>query len=398
MKIQNQLRWGGLWIILASVMMNGMNILVSLNVHNVLIQAIYGIGFTGLALAATCIHIVHARRAGSLGLVAYLLSVLSVVYSNVVTFLSLAELTGIQGIHETLLGVWEPVMRIAIYGVFVGWTLLGLSVARAGVFPKWAGILVALGVAIQFQAQYAAEMIGPWFFVFTVSGSLIFGIGLISIGWALCSGTGWLNEESGLSDLDRTWGGPLIILTSLLLAADAYINTFGVLTIRAGVIHLLSHTALMLSMVILYTGQARRAGGVGWVGFVFIHLGSTLFLIPTYLILAQLTGQIDSNQALMASWVDIPVGRIGLYLIFAGSLLFGISVVRAEVYPRWSGWLLLIGLALLLPSQFQSEEYLFSIFWVIGATFQGVGLGWMGWTLLNKQKTEHRVQLRELTR
>ena len=99
----------------------------------------------------------------------------------------------------------------------------------------------------------------------------------------------------------------------------------------------------------------------------------------------------------MASWVDIPVGRIGLYMVLLGILLFGISVIRAEVFPRWSGWLLVIGLALLLPSQFQSQAYLFSIFWVIGATFQGIGLAWMGLTLLKRKSTEEVVQLREVT-
>lgn len=136
---------------------------------------------------------------------------------------------------------------------------------------------------------------------------------------------------------------------------------------------------------------------MGLAGFLFIHLGATLSLIPAYLILAQLAGQIDNNRALMASWVDIPVGRISLYMVLLGILLFGISVIRAEVFPRWSGWLLVIGLALLLPSQFQSQAYLFSIFWVIGATFQGVGLAWMGLILLKRKSAEEIVQLREVT-
>jgi hypothetical protein len=398
MNLRQQLRWGGWWVIISAILMNGMNILVYAGYHNAAIQAVYGLGFTGLILACTIIHIAQSKRAGVLGLLSYLLSVLSLAYANVVTFLILAELAGIEGMDQTLVGVWDPVMRIAVYGNFFGFTLLGISIARAGVFPRAAGILVALGAILQIPVQYATEIAKPLFFLSAFGGSLLFGAGLIWIGWALWSGKGWSNKEPGLSGLDRGWGAPFVVLTAILLALNAYINTFSALTLASGMIHLLSYTTLVLSMVILYTAQVGRAGGIGLAGFVFTHLGATLSLITAYLILAQLAGQIENNTALMASWVDIPVGRIGLYMLLLGILLFGVSVIRAEVFPRWSGWLLVIGLALLLPSQFQSQAYLFSIFWVIGATFQGIGLGWMGVTLLtSKAEDKQVVQLTEST-
>ena len=397
MSLRQQLRWGGWWIIITAILMNGMNILVYLGYHNATIQAVFAIGFTGLVLACTIIHIAQSKQAGLLGLLSYLLSVLSLAYANVVTFLILAELVGIKGMDQTLVGVWNPIMRTAVYAIFLGFTLLGISVARAGVFPPWTGILVALGVALQLPAQYAMEIAGPLFFLFTIGGSILFSAGLIWMGWALWSGKGWSDEEPSLSSLDRSWGAPFVILTAILLALNAYINTFGGLTLTSGVVHLLSYTTMILGMVILYTAQAGRGGGIGLAGFSFTHLGATFSLIPAYLILAQLAGQIDNNRALMASWVDIPIGRISLYMVLLGILLFGISVIRAEVFPRWSGWLLVIGLALLLPSQFQSQAYLFSIFWVIGATFQGMGLAWMGLILLKRKSAEEIVQLREVT-
>jgi hypothetical protein len=398
MNLRQQLRWGGWWVIISVILMNAMNILVYAGYHNAAIQAVYGLGFTGLILACTIIHIAQSKQAGVWGLLSYSLTVLSLAYANVVTFLILAELAGIEGMDQTLIGVWDPVMRIAVYGVFFGLALLGISVARAGVFPREAGILVALGVALQLPAQYATEMARPLFSLSAIGGSLLLGAGLGWIGWALWSGKGWSEEETGLSGLDRGWGAPFVLLTAILLALNAYINTFGALTLASGMIHLLSYTTLILSMVILYTAQAGRAGEMGLAGFVFTHLGATLSLITAYLILAQLAGQIENNTALMASWVDIPVGRIGLYMLLLGILLFGVSVIRAEVFPRWSGWLLVIGLALLLPSQFQSQAYLFSIFWVLGATFQGIGLGWMGVTLLTiKAGDKQVVQLTEST-
>jgi hypothetical protein len=395
MSLRQGLRWGGWWIIISALLMNGMNILVYAGFHNAAIQAAYGIGFTGMILACTIIHIAQANKAGIFGLIAYLVNLLSLAYSNVVTFLILAEFWGIEGVHEAFLGIWNPVMRLAVYGIFLGFILFGISIARAGVFPSWAGILLALGVALQLPAQYAMELAGPLFFLFTIGGSLLCSAGLMWIGWTLWSGHVLSEEEPGLSDLDRAWGGPFVVLTAVLLAVNAYVNTFGALNLAAGLTHLASHTGLMLSIVILGTAQARRAGGMGLAGMAITHLGAALLLISAYLIVGQLAGQIGDNRALMASWDTLPVGRVGLYMILLGSLLFGISAIRAGVFPRWSGWLVVLGLALLLPSQLQSQAYLFSIFWVIGATLQGIGLAAMGVTLPDRRITQPVQRLNE---
>jgi hypothetical protein len=242
------------------------------------------------------------------------------------------------------------------------------------------------------------EIAGPLFFLFTIGGSLLCGAGLIWIGWALWSGQGWSEEESGLSNLDRTWGGPLVLFTALLLTVNAVVNSLGELTLTDGIINLLGFTLLIPVIVVLHTTQAERAGGIGLAGFLLTHLGATLYIIPAYFMMAQLAGQIETNRALMAAWVDIPIGRYGDYMILLGIFIFGISVIRADVFPRWTGWLVAIGLAILLPSQFfATQAYMFTIFWVIGGVLQGIGLGWMGWTLLNKRSTAPIVQLNEIT-
>jgi hypothetical protein len=397
MNLRTQLRWGGMWIILTSLLMNGMNIVVYLGYHNAAIQAVYAIGFTGLILSCTIIHTAQARQAGLFGVPAYLISVLSLALSNVVTFLILAELSGIAEAHQASLGIWHPVMRTAVYGIFIGMTLLGISVAVTGVLPRWAGILLALGVSLQLPAQYAMEIAGPLFFLFTIGGSILCGAGLIWIGWALWSGNGWKQEELGLSNLDRLWGGPIVILTALLLTLDAYLNSLGELTLAGGVTNVLGFVFLIPGIAVLHTAQADRARGLGLAGFILTYLGAVLYILPAYFMMAQLSGQIANNRVLMASWVDIPIGRYGSYMILVGIFLFGVGVIRAGVFPRWTGWLIAVGLTILLPSQFAPQAYLFTIFWVIGATLQGIGLSWMGWTLFNKKSARPVVQLNERT-
>jgi hypothetical protein len=75
-------------------------------------------------------------------------------------------------------------------------------------------------------------------------------------------------------------------------------------------------------------------------------------------------------------------------LLTMGMFIFGISVIRAGVFPPWTGWLVVIGIALFLPAQFQSQAHLFITFWAVGATLLGVGVGWIGWILFRKHDTK----------
>lgn len=398
MTLQGQLRWGGLWIMVVALLVSVSNMMVYAGRHNAAIQAVCFAGYTGLILTCTIIHIAQARRAGILGLVAYLLSVLCLVYANTATFLTLAGLAGIEGMEQALDIVGgNPAMHLVVQGSFLGLFLLGLTVAWAGTLPRVSGILVALGIALQLPAQLAIDMAGPMFFIFTIGGPVIFGAGLIWIGWTLWSGKGVLDEEPRLSHLDRAWGAPFVMFAGLLLVINAYINSIPDLTLLDGVIHLISTTSFVLIIVILHAAQGDHAGGAGLAGFFFTHLGATLNVITAYFIMAQLAGQLENNRALMASWVDIPVGRFGNYMLLLGIFLFGVSAIRGGVFPRGSGWLIVIGLALSLPGLFTMQDYLFSIFSVIGATLEGIGLGWMGWILLKKRPTEKIVQWNEIT-
>ena len=390
MTFRRQLQWGGLLIIAVALLVSIPNALFYMGIHSVEFHAIYSAGFTGLILVCTIIHIAQARQTGRFELVIYLLTVLSLAYVNVATFLDMVEMARIPGTQQAVDAVRGPVLLVAIYGLYLCLILFFLLTAQAAILSRWGAILTALGIALQLPAQFAVNLAGRMFYVFSAGGSIIFGVGLIWLGWSLWSGKETLEEETPLSTVDRKWGAPFVILTAFLLMANSFVNTFGALTLSGGILNLISLTTLLLSFVILFTAQADRGGGVGLVGFVLTHLGAALAIIPAYLIMAQLAGQIESNRALMASWEDFPFGRVGNYILLLGLIIFGASVIRAEVFPRWSGWLVVIGIALLIPSQFQSQAYLFLIFWAIGATLGGIGIGWMGWSLLKKDPVVQR--------
>jgi len=387
MALRKQLQWGGLWIIAASLLLSSMNLVMYMGYQGTAIQVGYGIGFTGMILACTIIHVAQSQRSGIFGLLAYLLLTLGFIYANVATFLLLAHYAGIEGAMQTAIDIWNPIPHFAVYGIFIGLIFLGISVTRSGVLPRWGGLLTALGFALQLPSQFGIDIAETMFYIFAIGGTILSCIGLIWIGWSLWMGKAMIEDEPALSPLDRAWGAPFVIMYALMAIVNAYVNSVADLTLFDGIINLLSITAMILAIVILHSAQANHSGGVGLAGFLLTHLGATLLVITAYLIVAQLAGQIDNNRALMATWVDIPVGRYGNYILMLGSLLFGIGTIRAGVFPGAAGWLIVIGLALLLPSQLQTQDYLFSIFWIIGATLQGIGIGWMGWTLLKKRES-----------
>jgi hypothetical protein len=392
MTFRKQIQWGGLLIIIVALLVSIPNALLYVGIHNFALHIAYGIGFTGLILACTIIHIAQAGRAGIFELVTYVLAILCLAYVNIITFMDLVAMAEIPGTQQAIAEVHGPVWLAANYGLYFCLILFYLASAQVGVLSPLAGMLTAFAIAIQLPAQFAMDMAGPMFFTFSVGGSILFGLGLMWMGWSLWSDKEPPTEELDLSSLDRAWGAPIVMLTALLLVLNAYTNTFTAQTLPNGIINLLSMTMLLLSSVVVFIAQARRAGTTGLLGFAFTHLGAALSIIPAYLIMAQLAGLIESNRALTASWVDFPFGRVGNYMLILGMILFGISVIRAGVFPHWTGWLVVIGIALFLPSQFQSQAYLFLIFWAIGATLGAIGVGCMGWLLFRDRVTGQVVQ------
>lgn len=382
--LRKQLRWSGLLVILISLLVNGATILIDTGFQNTAVQAVYGLGFTGLVLVCSLMHVAQSRRSGWLGSIAYPVTVLGLAYANVNNFLALAERAGISDARETYLGLSQalPVPHIAVFCAFVGFILLGISVIVAGVFPRWSGVLIAAGAALQNPAQIAVESL-----FLTVGGALLFGAGLTWTGWSLWSGKGLNMEEPGLSHPDRVWGGPVVILAGLLLGVDANVNLFGGLSLASGFTHLLSYTFSILAVFLIYGAFGERVSWTGFAGFVLAQVGIMLYFSTAFFIVAQLAGAINNNDMLMATWVEIPIGRVGQYSSILGLLLLSIETIHTESFHRWSGWLVLIGIALAFPFTFSVQDYFLGIFWVIGGTVEGIGVIWMGWTVLTTNRT-----------
>lgn len=96
----------------------------------------------------------------------------------------------------------------------------------------------------------------------------------------------------------------------------------------------------------MYLRQAGRAGVLGLLGFILVFFGSLLsgafftMQVTVFPLLAQVAPKLLEGEFL-------PGGMFLLLLVFSlldmiGAILLGIATMRAHVFPRWTGVLLII--------------------------------------------------------
>ena len=127
--------------------------------------------------------------------------------------------------------------------------------------------------------------------------------------------------------------------------------------------------------------QSSRAGWLGLIGFLLLSL-SWLLLIGIGAMLEltilpwlgahapQVGTELLSTNAALSVYIDVR-----FVLLVLGGVLLGIATMRAGVFSRWAGLLLIVG-AVLSPASFALV-----IFGTVANVLVSLGLGWMGYTL-----------------
>jgi hypothetical protein len=130
--------------------------------------------------------------------------------------------------------------------------------------------------------------------------------------------------------------------------------------------------------------QASRAGWLGFVGFVLLFSGG--FLLASFFVVLDLTifPWLDVRAPLLSFQFFTANSAVHVYLAVVsalfgvGGVLLGIATMRARVFPRWAGLLLIVGLVS-LSAAFVNP-------FLIGALLFGMlGLGWIGYALVTTQ-------------
>ncbi len=108
-------------------------------------------------------------------------------------------------------------------------------------------------------------------------------------------------------------------------------------------LYLLSTALLLLGLVGLYTSQSQAAGILGLVGFLVAFLGTVLLVGALWFELFITPALAEQAPELVGAELGLP-GFILMVLFGAvGWVLFGVTTLRAGVYPRWAAVLLIVG-------------------------------------------------------
>ncbi len=175
--------------------------------------------------------------------------------------------------------------------------------------------------------------------------------------------------------------GLLLIVGSALLGTAIVMISFNPvvnqpLSPRISLLLLISSILLLLSLPALYARQAAAAGWLGLAGHALLQTGVLLLVV------------LASTPLLFPSFNSAPGENPVVFLLgiafTVGLLLTGIATVRAAVFPRWAGILLLAATAgfffvffvaeFLPPRAGQFGSALFGVLLALALAWMGLSL------------------------
>jgi hypothetical protein len=153
------------------------------------------------------------------------------------------------------------------------------------------------------------------------------------------------------------WSGTLSMAAAILIVASQLaVYTIDTSDVAAAITTVPAHlynlfklvgfVLLLLGLVGLYARQSVESGVLGLVAFLTAFLGTTLvagdwwfegFVVPWLVAIAPdvVVGEPSGILAIG--------GTVGFSLFALGWALFGVATLRARVFPRWTGIVVIIG-------------------------------------------------------
>ena len=192
-----------------------------------------------------------------------------------------------------------------------------------------------------------------------------------------------------VSGLALLLGAVLLIVTNILESTVFSSNDPQQLTNPIAqmvtLINVIGSLLLVFGLPGIVARQASRGGWLSLVGFVFTLLGGFLFTSLSLVNLIILPWLAQAAPKLAAS--NGPGTLFTAYLVagiaFAlGGILLGIAIIRAKIWSRWAGILLIVGAVLNLVD-FPLNGPISSIVSILSFILFAGALGWIGYNLMS---------------
>jgi preprotein translocase subunit SecY len=144
---------------------------------------------------------------------------------------------------------------------------------------------------------------------------------------------------------------------------------------------------MVLGLGALFARQSQRGGILGLVGYVLLVCATIFFVASDAVALGMSAGVISDEQISQVPSYVLS-SSIMPWIWVAGLLAFGISIYRAQVFPKYAGALLiLLGLIQPLTGPLAFTRPIYAVCYF-------VAWAWLGWELYSKagdQKDELQI-------
>src|SRR5215212_9602029 len=184
------------------------------------------------------------------------------------------------------------------------------------------------------------------------------------------------------SNFARTGGGLASAAAGILLLVGHLLNLGGdpeYGTVLGSSSVLTAHVLLVFSLVALYAAQAEQSALLGILGMVLSVVGTTL---ASGVVLVEIAGASGVEvEAVTGAGISGALSLLGGLAFLIGLILFGVATMRAGVFPRWAGLLLIVGDVVSGAGGFAGAAA--TIFEVVGALITCAAFVWLGLSLLS---------------
>jgi hypothetical protein len=191
-------------------------------------------------------------------------------------------------------------------------------------------------------------------------------------------------EETSMapSKLVRQGGGIASMVAGILLLLGHLLNLGGdpeYGTVLGSSAVLTAHVILVFALVALYAIQAESSGFLGALGMILSVVGTTL---ASGVVLVEIAGASGVEvDAVTGAGLSGALSLLGGLAFLIGLILFGIATMRAGVFPRWAGALLIAGDAVFGAASFSGSAVL--VVEVVGALITCAAFMWLGLSLVS---------------
>ena len=203
--------------------------------------------------------------------------------------------------------------------------------------------------------------------------------------------TAKLYRLSGLSLLIGVAIGIISQLNNFLLQGDNPRQMTSALWTIAQLVTFIGPIFLLLGLPAIAFRQSAYAGWLGYIGFVLMFIGG--FLITSFTIVPLIVFPWLAQSAPYLITQHAPTAPVLVYFLVAsivfaaGGIILGLGTVRAGIFPRYSGLLILIGAVLNLVN-FPLTGILGAIVGTLAFIILAAGLAWIGYILWTTKSAE----------